>query len=76
MPNDLEEAIDNFTKEDSAWNKLHFGNIFSKKKNIKARLNGIQREVYVKPSMFLLNLEKQLLEELDMILTKKSNFGH
>lgn len=58
MPNDLEEVIDNFTKEDSAWNKLHFGNIFSKKKNIKTRLNGIQRAVCVKPSMFLLNLEK------------------
>ena len=61
MPIDLEEAIDNFTKEASAWNKIHFGNIFSKKKNIKARLNGIQMVVCVKPSMFLLNLEKQLL---------------
>lgn len=29
MPDDLEEAIDNFTKENSALNKLHFGNIFS-----------------------------------------------
>lgn len=29
----LEEAISRFEKEDSVWNKLHFGNVFVKKKN-------------------------------------------
>jgi len=62
------EAKDNFPKKASACNKLQFGNIFSRKKNITARLNGIQRVVCVKPSTFLLNLEKELMKELDIVL--------
>lgn len=41
QPNILIEAIENFTKEALVWNKVQFGNIFAKKKNNKARLNGI-----------------------------------
>lgn len=33
-----------------------------------ARLNGIQQAVSIKPSSFLLSLEKDLLKEFDMIL--------
>ena len=36
-----------------------------------ARLNGIQRAVASKPSNFLLNLEKDLVKELDMILSQE-----
>ena len=68
------EAKDNFPKTTSTWNKLQFGNIFSRKKNIIARLNGIQRVVYVKPSTFLLNLEKELMKELDIILRQEEEF--
>ena len=39
--NILKGAIENFSKEALIWNKEHFGNIFVKKKIIKARLNGI-----------------------------------
>lgn len=53
---------------------MQFGNIFSRKKNIIARLNGIQRVVYVKPSTFLLNLEKELMKELDIILRQEEEF--
>ena len=67
----LAEAIEKFTKDAGLWNKVHFGNIFAKKKNIKARLNGIQRAVSVKPSSFLLNLEQDLLKELDLILRQE-----
>ena len=68
------EAKDNFPKKVSAWNKLQFGNIFSRKKNITTRLNGIQRVVCVKPSTFLLNLEKELTKEFDTILRQEEEF--
>ena len=37
----LADAIDSFTKEAVRWNRMQFGNVFAKKKNIMARLNGI-----------------------------------
>ena len=37
----LGDAIEKFTKEAKVWNRTHFGNIFARKKNIMARLNGI-----------------------------------
>ena len=67
----LKGAIENFSKEALIWNKEHFGNIFAKKKRIKARLNGIQKVVGVRPSSFLLELEKELLGELDTILRQE-----
>ena len=69
--NILEEAIESFSKEALIWNKVQFGNIFAKKKKIKARLNGIQKVVRVRPSTFLLELEKELLGELDIILRQE-----
>ena len=42
-----------------------------KKKIIKARLNGIQKVVGVRPSAFLLELENELLGELDTILRQE-----
>ena len=68
------EAKDNFPKKASTWNKLQFGNILSRKKNTIARLNSIQKVVYVKPSTFLLNLEKELMKELDIILRQEEEF--
>ena len=40
-------AIESFTKEATKWNKEQFGNVFAWKKNIMARLNGIQRAMVV-----------------------------
>lgn len=65
----LVDAIDTFTKEAKVWNKTQFGNIFSRKKNIMARLNGIQRSIVIRPSSFLCNLENELLKELDSVLS-------
>ena len=64
----LTEAIDTFQHEATVWNKLHFGNIFAKKRKIMARLNGIQRAVAVRPLSSLLDLENKLLKELDVVL--------
>ena len=53
------------------WNKNQFGNIFTKKKNPMARINGIQRAIAIKPSSFLLKLEEDLLRDLDLVLNQE-----
>lgn len=67
----LVDAIKKFTKEAKVQNITHFGNIFARKKNIMARLNGIQRSNSIKHSTFLLNLENELLTELDSVLAQE-----
>lgn len=67
----LGEAIDLFSRNATEWNRNHFGNIFVKKKSIMVRLNGIQWVVASKPSNFLLKLEKDLVKELDTILSQE-----
>ncbi|KAL0011105.1 hypothetical protein SO802_006213 [Lithocarpus litseifolius] len=67
----LEEAIKHFKRDAINWNKVQFGNIFARKKNIMARLNGIQRTLSIRPSSFLLNLENALLKELDVVLNQE-----
>ena len=64
----LANAIDSFTKEVEKWNRTQFGNVFARKNNIMAHLNGIQRAVAIKSLNFLLNLESELLKELDTML--------
>lgn len=50
---------------------MQFGNIFNRKKNIMARLNGIQRALSIRPSSFLINLENELLKDLDVVLNQE-----
>ncbi|XP_050280328.1 uncharacterized protein LOC126721320 [Quercus robur] len=61
----LGDAVNRFTQAAIRWNGSHFGNIFTRKKNLLARINGIQQALSVKPSIFLVNLENELLKELD-----------
>lgn len=56
-------AIKQFISKAKVWNKDHFGNIFLKKKLLKAWLKGIQVALTSKPSDFLVDLEKRLLGE-------------
>ena len=69
--NGLMNVIENFAKDATSWNKQQFGNVFARKKNLMARLNGIQRAVSVRPSTFLLNLEKELLKEFEIVLSQE-----
>ena len=64
----LIDAINCFTQNAKEWNKNQFGNIFSGKKNLMSRLNGIQRFHALRPSDFLVKLENELLRELDIVL--------
>ena len=68
---ELSEAIRRFTRDAKVWNKSHFGNVFAKNKRLMARLNGIQRAMAITPSASLLDLEKNLLLELDNVLSQE-----
>ena len=59
---------ENFAKDAAHWNKTHFGNVFKRKKNIMTRLNEIQQLISIRPLSFLLNLERELQGELEMVL--------
>jgi len=54
----LYDAIKKFSTNAVEWNRVHFGNIFAKKRRVLARLGGIQRVMAERPSGFLINLEK------------------
>lgn len=69
--NHLKEAISRSEKEAIGWNKHHFGNIFVKKRNIMARLNGIQHSLARCPSTSLIELKKMLQKDLDLILNQE-----
>ncbi|XP_023893265.1 uncharacterized protein LOC112005249 [Quercus suber] len=69
--NSLQGATNNLVTEVKRWNKEHFGNFFSKKRRIMARLNGIQKAIALRPSSNLLDLEKQLQRELEIILDQE-----
>ena len=67
----LVDAISKFTDEAIRWNRMHFGNVFNRKKNIMARLNSIQGALANRPSNFLINLENELLKELEVVLSQE-----
>ena len=66
--NRLVDAINWFTQKAKEWNKNQFGNIFTRKKNLMSRLNGIQRALALRPLEFLVKLEDELLKEMDLVL--------
>ena len=63
--------MNRFTQAAIRWNGSHFGNIFTRKKNLLARINGIQRALSMRPSTFLVNLENGLLKELDQMVNQE-----
>ncbi|XP_075649874.1 uncharacterized protein LOC142620385 [Castanea sativa] len=67
----LYDSLNKFTSEVKFWNRELFGNIFAKKKRILACLSGIQRTMAVRPTSFLVNLEKELQLELNSILNQE-----
>ncbi|XP_023901204.1 uncharacterized protein LOC112013045 [Quercus suber] len=68
---DTEQEIHATVKAAIRWNGSHFGNIFTRKKNIMARINGIQWALSIRPSLFLVNLEDELLNELNRVLNQE-----
>jgi hypothetical protein len=70
----LESNIIEFTEAVMKWNKDVFGNIFWKKKNLTARLRGIQSSLAVSPNVYLVNLEKTLRMEFLVVLQQEEEF--
>lgn len=63
----LSNAITNFTRKAKQWNVDVFGNIFNRKKRVIARLNGAQETLANHLNEFLVQLEKDLIEEYALI---------
>ena len=63
--NALDRAIHEFTIQARKWNKEVFGNIFWGKRQLAARLLGIQKALANNPNAFLLNLQVQLSDEFN-----------
>ncbi|CAJ2669285.1 unnamed protein product [Trifolium pratense] len=61
---DLVFLLNNLTDNLKVWNKEVFGNIFKRKKELLARLNGIQNSRNYGYSNFLESLEKELQDQL------------
>ena len=64
-------AAHDFVDKVSVWNKENFGNIFKRKRNLLARLNGIQHALEKFDSNRLLELESKLKTELETILSQE-----
>ena len=69
--NGLVDAIIWFTQKAKEWNKNQFRNIFTRKKNLMSRLNGIQRALALRPLEFLVKLEDELLRDMDLVLRQE-----
>jgi len=65
---DLIHTLSNLTTQLKVWNRDIFGNIFQRKKELLARLNGIQNNLHYGYSNFLESLEKDLQEQLEITL--------
>jgi ribonuclease HI len=70
----LESNVIGFTEAVMKWNRDVFGNIFWKKKNLMARLRGIQSSLATNPNAFLVNLEKTLRFEYLTVLQQEEDF--
>ena len=64
---DLAESINTFSRDVSVWNKTHFGNVHHRKRRVIARIYGVQKALAAHPNTDLINLEKHLHQELDLL---------
>lgn len=65
------QNLDNLSMMLPTWNKDVFGNIFSKKRSLLARLNGIQKALSLRSNPFLENLELALQKEYQQVLSQE-----
>lgn len=70
----LPAAVNSFTTSVKVWNKTHFGNIFSRKDKLHARLKGVQMAVSHYPNEFLVELEKALRLEFTEVFKLEEEF--
>ncbi|XP_023873179.1 uncharacterized protein LOC111985766 [Quercus suber] len=68
---DLVECINTFSRDASVWNKTHFRNVHHKKRRVIARIYGVQKALAAYPNNELNNLEKQLHQDLELLLDQE-----
>lgn len=66
--------METFRNLAQTWNQLCFGNIFTRKKQCQARLEGIQKSLDGWRSTYLEQLESSLMSELNYILRLEDAF--
>lgn len=67
----MADCINTFPRDASVWNKNCFGNVHHKKRRVVARIYGVQKALVAHPNTDLINLEKQLHQELDLLLNQE-----
>jgi len=70
----LHLAKEEFTRKVKKWNVEVFGNLFTQKRRVLARLNGIQKALANNPSESLIRLEKYLIDEYSSILLQEEEY--
>ena len=67
-------AISVFTRKAKHWNVNVFGNLFARKRKVLVRLNGAQKTLANNPSDSLIQLEKQLIEDYNLIMLQEEEY--
>ena len=67
-------AISVFTRKAKHWNVNVFGNLFARKRKVLVRLNGAQKALANNPSDSLIQLEKQLIEDYNLIMLQEEEY--
>ena len=70
----VHSAIKNFVDRAKLWNRSDFGNIFAWKKRVLARLNGAQKALSNGPNQFLIQLERSLIEEYNLLIQQEEEY--
>lgn len=70
-----ESTVKVFVNARKKWNKEVFGNVIRKKRIFLARIDGIPRKLKVMQSRRLIDLEKELHEELSRVLDVKTKIS-
>lgn len=70
----IAEKGENLAVSLQEWNKKSFGNLFRKKKKLRARISGVQRALAQQRSHQLELLEEQFLSEYNVILEQEDTF--
>ncbi|TYI08449.1 hypothetical protein ES332_A09G002500v1 [Gossypium tomentosum] len=71
--NPLVNTIRDFTSFLRDWNRISFGNVFSKKNKILACINGVQRALANDPNEFLIKLQQTLAKDYMDILKQEED---
>ena len=70
----LHTAISDFVIRAKKWNSEVFGNLFTRKRRVLARLIGAQKVLAENPNGFLIDLEKKLIEEYSLIMLQEEEY--